>query len=142
MTEDEIHEYGISINQMKKVFTFFNTPVKLYSFQCQLIYRFEPNNYKNGHTMNILVAMMKQTRVYPINANQDRLSQLKHEKTLELTASSIFLINDRDEPPKYRMSHIDELLKMTGEEYYLIHTDNNLNEVLFQLKKVGYELYI
>ena len=37
-------------------------------------------------------------------------------------------------------SHIDELLKMTEhDEYNLIHKDNNMNEVLFQFRKVGYE---
>ena len=63
---------------------------------------------------------------------------------LELTASNTFLINDRDEPPKYIMfSNIDELLKMKDEtEYYLIHKENNLNDVLFQFKQVGYEPYI
>ena len=28
------------------------------------------------------------------------------------------------------------------EEYNLIHKENNLNEILFQFKKVGYEPYI
>ena len=144
MTEDEIHQYGISINQMKKVFTFFNIPVKLYDFQCQLIYRFEPNNYKHGHKMKIFVAMIKNNHVYPINANQDRLRQLKHETPVELTVSSNFFISDRDEPPKYIMfSNIDELLQMKDQdEYYLIHKENNLNDVLFQFQKVGYEPYI
>ena len=144
MNEDEIHEYGISINQMKKVFTFFNIPVKLYNFQCQLLYRFEPNDFKNGRRKTIFVAMIKNNHVYPINANQDTLAQLKHVKPLELTASSNFYINDRDEPPKYKMfGHIDELLKMTDEEeYFLIHKDNDLNEVLFQLKQARYDPYI
>ena len=40
-------------------------------------------------------------------------------------------------------SHIDELLKLTDQdEYYLIHKGNNLTEVLYQFKKVGYEPYI
>ena len=40
-------------------------------------------------------------------------------------------------------SHIDELLKLTDQdEYYLIHKDNNMTEVLYQFKKVGYEPYI
>ena len=76
-TEDDIHEYGISINQMEKVFKFFNIPVKLYNFQCQLIYRFEPNDFKNGRRKTIFVAIIKNNHVYPINANQDRLCQLK-----------------------------------------------------------------
>ena len=57
-TEEDIHEYGISINQMEKVFKFFNIPVKLYNFQCQLIYKFEPNDFKNGRRKTIFVAII------------------------------------------------------------------------------------
>ena len=42
-TEEEIHEYGISINAMKKVFQFFNLPVKLYDYRSQLIFQFIPS---------------------------------------------------------------------------------------------------
>ena len=140
-TEEDIHEYGISINQMEKVFKFFNIPVKLYNYRCQLIYKFEPNDFKNGRRKTIFVAFIKNNHVYPINANQDRLCQLKVGDQYCAKASSNFLITDKTEPPKFKMfSHIDELLKMTEhEEYNLIHKDNNLNEVLFQFRKAGYE---
>ena len=140
-TEEDIHEYGISINQMEKVFKFFNIPVKLYNYRCQLIYKFEPNDFKNGRRKTIFVAFIKNNHVYPINANQDRLCQLKVGDQYCAKASSNFLISDKTEPPKFKMfSHIDELLKMTEhDEYNLIHKDNNLNEVLFQFRKVGYE---
>ena len=89
----------------------------------------------------MVIAIIKNNHVYPINANQDRLCQLKGEKDISARASSNFYITDRTEPPKFKMfSHIDELLKMTEhEEYNLIHKDNNLKEVLFQFKNVGYE---
>ena len=73
MTDDEIHEYGISINHMKKVFSFFNIPVKLYNFQCQLIYKYEPNIYKNGKNIKTFVALIKNNHVYPMNTNLERL---------------------------------------------------------------------
>jgi len=140
-TEEDIHEYGISINQMEKVFKFFNIPVKLYNYRCQLIYKFEPNDFKNGRRKTTFVAFIKNNHVYPINANQDRLCQLKVGEQYCARASSNFYITDKTEPPKFKMlSHIDELLKMTEhDEYYLIHKDNNMNEVLFQFRKVGYE---
>ena len=140
-TEDDIHEYGISINQMEKVFKFFNIPVKLYNYRCQLIYKFEPNNFKNGRRKTIFVALIKNNHVYPINANQDSLCQLKVGEQYCAKASSNFYITDKTEPPKFKMfSYIDELLKMTEhEEYNLIHKDSNLNEILFQFRKAGYE---
>ena len=66
------------------------------------------------------------------------------EKCLDIKVSKNFYITDKTAPPKYKMfSHIDELLKLTDQdEYYLVHKDNNLMEVLYQFKKVGYEPYI
>ena len=144
-TEEDIHEYGISINNMKKVFQFFNLPVKLYNYQCQLIFQYFPSNYTKRHSKRIFTALIKNNHIYPINANQDRLSQVDgKEKSLDIKVSKNFYITDKTAPPKYKMfSHIDELLKLTDQdEYYLIHKDNNLMEVLYQFKKVGYEPYI
>ena len=144
-TEEDIHEYGISINNMKKVFQFFNLPVKLYNYQCQLIFQYFPPNHDKGHRKRIFTALIKNNHIYPINGNQDRLFQLEGgKKSLDIKASKFFFITDRTEPPKYKMfSHIDELLKLTDkDEYYLVHKDNNLTEVLYQFKKVGYEPYI
>ena len=144
-TEEDIHEYGISINNMKKVFQFFNLPVKLYNYQCQLIFQYFPSDYGRGHRKRIFTALIKNNHIYPINANQDRLSQVDgKEKSLDIKVSKNFYITDKTAPPKYKMfSHIDELLKLTDQdEYYLIHKDNNLMEVLYQFKKVGYEPYI
>ena len=143
-TEEDIHEYGISINNMKKVFQFFSIPVKLYNYQSQLIFQYIPSNYGNGHRKRIFTALIKNNHIYPINANQERLCQLSGQPSFEFTASKNFYITDKTEPPKYKMfSHIDELLKLTGkDEYYLVHKDNNLTEVLYQFKKVGYEPYI
>ena len=139
-----MHEYGISINNMKKVFQFFNIPVKLYDCQCQLIFQYFPPHHDKGHRKRIFTAIIKNNHIYPINANQDRLCQLNGERAIDFTASKNFYITDKTEPPKYKMfSHIDELLKLTDQdEYYLIHKDNNLTKVLYQFKKVGYEPYI
>ena len=143
-TEEDMHEYGISINNMKKVFQFFNIPVKLYDAHCQLIFQYFPPHHDKGHRKRIFTAIIKNNHIYPINANQDRLCQLNGERAIDFTASKNFYITDKTEPPKYKMfSHIDELLKLTDQdEYYLIHKGNNLTEVLYQFKKVGYEPYI
>ena len=143
-TEEDMREYGISINNMKKVFEFFNLPVKLYNYQCQLIFQYIPDGYKHNKK-RIFTALLKNNHIYPINGNQDRLFQLEGgKKSLDIKASKNFYITDKTEPPKYKMfSHIDELLKLTDkDEYYLVHKDNNLTEVLYQFKKVGYEPYI
>ena len=143
-TEDDIHKYGISINQMKPIFKFFSIPVKLYNCECQLLFQYIPDNYKNNRHTQIFTGMIKNNHIYPINANWDRLNHLDVSDPKELKVSSNFYINDMDEPPTYKIfSHIDELLKLTEDDRYnLIHVDNNLNEVLFQLKGAGYEPFV
>ena len=144
MSEDEIHERGIDTYKMTKVFEFFNIPVKLYNAGLGLYYEFIPKKYKHDRHTQIFVALIKNNHVYPINSNWDRLSQLKTIDSLKFKASSNFYINDMDEPPTYKcFSHIDELLQLTEEDrYHLIHVDNNLTEVLYQLKYAGYEPFI
>ena len=48
MSEEEFINNGASVNQMDKVFKFFNIPVRLYNFIGNLIYEYNPNNYLNG----------------------------------------------------------------------------------------------
>ena len=143
-TEEEIHREGISTIQMQPVFQFFNIPVKIYNCEARPVYEFIPNKYKHDRHTNIFTGMIKNNHLYPINANWDRLNQMKELKPFELKASTNFYINDTDKPPVYKIfSHIDELLKMTDEdEYHLIHIDNNMTEVLYQLKDAGYEPYV
>ena len=89
-TEEDMHEYGISINNMKKVFQFFNIPVKLYDCQCQLIFQYFPPHHDKGHRKRIFTALIKNNHIYPINANQDRLCQLNGERAIDFTASKNF----------------------------------------------------
>ena len=90
-TEEDIHEYGISINAMRKVFQFFNLPVKLYNYQCQLIFQYIPDGYKHNRK-RIFTALIKNNHIYPINGNQDRLFQLDGEKRrIDIKASNFFL---------------------------------------------------
>ena len=96
-TEEDMHEYGISINNMKKVFQFFNIPVKLYDCQCQLIFQYFPPHHDKGHRKRIFTALIKNNHIYPINANQDRLCQLNGERAIDFTASKNFYITDKTE---------------------------------------------
>ena len=48
MTEDEFINTGATINQMDKVFKFFNILVRLYNFTGSLIYEYNPDNYEKG----------------------------------------------------------------------------------------------
>ena len=89
-TEEEIHREGISTIQMQPVFQFFNIPVKKYNCVARPVYEFIPNKYKYDRHTTIFTGMIKNNHLYPINANWDRLNQLKDLKPFELKASPNF----------------------------------------------------
>ena len=67
-----------------------------------------------------------------------------NEEGFKAPTTGRFYITDRDEPIKYRMfDNIDGLLKMRDEEEYaLIHSENDMVKVFYQLTEAGYKPYI
>ena len=53
----------------------------------------------------MFLALNKNNHVYPINKNLEKLSHLQDEKDVSLSAPSNFYINDKTEPPKFKMSY-------------------------------------
>ena len=143
MSDEEFVEKGTSINQMEVVFEHFNIPVRLYNFNTELIYRYDPER-RSTHRVRTFMGLVKNNHIYTMNYKLDSLSHITSPDTFELNASQHFYISDKEEPVKYQsFKHIDELLQMTEEEEYnLIEVYNDLPKVLYQLKSAKYEPYV
>ena len=144
MTEEEFINTGATINQMDKVFKFFNIPVRLYNFTGALIYEYNPENYEKGR-VKIFRGLVKNNHIYLLNHDLDTLRQIQpKDKYNAFITTSKFYITDRTEPVEYKMlDNVDELLNMTDkEEYALIHSDNDLVKVFHQLNEAGYKPHI
>ena len=63
MTEEEFINTGATINQMDKVFKFFNIPVRLYNFTGALIYEYSPDNYEKGRVKTFR-GLVKNNHIY------------------------------------------------------------------------------
>ena len=129
----------------KRSFTFSIYQLNFMTIAVSWFFNSSHPDYGNGHRKRIFTALIKNNHIYPINANQDRIIPFERWGIrLRLQCIQNFYLTDRTEPPKYKMfSHIDELLKLTDEdEYYLIHKNNDMIDVLYQFKKAGYEPYI
>ena len=115
MTEDEYIEKGATINQMENVFKYFNIPVRLYTFNNEVIYRHDPET--RTHTrIATFNALVKNNHIYTMNYDLKSVYQKKQieEKS---TVSQNYYLNDREVPVKYiAFDNIDELLKLTDEE--------------------------
>ena len=143
MTEEEFINTGATINQMDKVFKFFNIPVRLYNFTGALIYEYNPDNYEKGQ-VKIFRGLVKNNHIYLLNHDLETLRQIQPKHKYNAFTTSKFYITDRTEPIEYKMfDNVDELLKMTDkEEYALIHSDNDLVKVFHQLNEAGYKPHI
>ena len=143
MTEEEFINTGATINQMDKVFKFFNIPVRLYNFTGALIYEYNPDNYEKGR-VKIFRGLVKNNHIYLLNHDLETLRQVQPKDKYNAFTTSKFYITDRTEPIEYKMfDNVDELLNMTDkEEYALIHSDNDLVKVFHQLNEAGYKPHI
>ena len=144
MTEEEFINNGASINQMDKVFQFLNIPVRLYNFTGGLIYQHNPKDYEKGR-VKMFRGLVKNNHIYLLNHDLNTLRQMQaNEEGFKAPTTSRFYITDRNEPIKYKMfDDVDDLLKMRDEEEYaLIHSDNDMVKVFFQLNEAGYKPYI
>ena len=143
MTEDEFINTGATINQMDKVFKFFNIPVRLYNFTGALIYEYNPENYEKGR-VKIFRGLVENNHIYLLNHDLDTLRQVQPKDNYNAFTTNKFYITDKTEPVEYKMfDNVDERLNMTDkEEYALIHSDNDLVKVCHQLNEAGYKPHI
>ena len=142
MTEEEIINTGATINQMDKVFKFFNIPVRLYNSTGALIYEHNPDNYEKGR-VKIFRGLVKNNHTYFLNHDLDTIRQIQPKDKYNAFTTSEFYITDRTEPIEKKNNNVDELLNMTDkEEYALIHSDNDLVKVFHQLNEAGYKPHI
>ena len=116
MNEEEFVEKGASINQMDVVFQHFNIPARIYDFNCQIIYRNDPET--RAHTRILTFnALVKNNHIYTINYGIASLRQIAKSDEFEFNTSSKYYLNDRTEPMKYKaFDNIDELMKLNEEE--------------------------
>ena len=126
MTEEEFINSGATINQIDKVFKFFNIPVRLYIFTGALFYEYNPDNYEKGR-VKIFRRLVKNNHIYLLNHDLDILRQIQSKDKYNAFITSKFFIADRIESIEYKIfDNIDELLNMTDkEEYALIYSDKS-----------------
>ena len=76
MTEEEFINNGASINQMDRVFKFFNIPVRLYNFTGGLIYQHDPKDYEKGR-VKMFRGLVKNNHIYLLNHDLNTLRQMQ-----------------------------------------------------------------
>ena len=133
---------GASINDMEKVFKEYNIQVRIFNFFSKLIYNFDPE--KRNHHIKTFYAMVKNNHIYVLNHDLKSIQQKQVCDIPVVQASTDYYINERDEPPKYKMiQNVNEILKIKTDdetnEVYIVLENNDLTEALFKLISSGYE---
>ena len=101
-----------------------------------------------NHHHKTLYCLVKGDHVYTLNNNLKELQQKAEEDRMILKASDSYFIKEDQTVPIFRMiDGIDDIIKVDKEvensketvEIKLIHKNNNLTELIYNLKESGYE---
>ena len=146
---DDFYSKGASISDMDKVFREFNIPARIYDQFLNPIYRHDPE--KSSFHIKPFFALVKNSHIYTFNEDIKSLEQTggKERKTGIVKATTDYHLNEKDEPPEYRMfRHTDDLLKLIepvkpkSKEIvtkYVVPERNNLTEIFVEMVGAGYE---
>ena len=147
---DDFYSKGASISDMDKVFREFNIPARIYDQFLNINYRHDPE--KSNFHIKPFFAMVKNSHIYTFNEDIKSLEQTGGKgKNLIVKATTDYHLNEKEEPPEYKMFRCaDDLLKYVeppkakGEKKetvtkYMIPENNNLTEIFFEMVGAGYE---
>ena len=145
LSEDEFIKHGTSIRKMENVFEAYGIPARIFDFNCNLIYKYDPPSH--AHRIKTFNGLVKNKHIYVLNHDLKSLKQGERgddEKQLSVKVSDNYYINDREEPRECKMiDSIQDLLQLKDkDEYILIHRDNDLPKLLHDFKQSGYEPFV
>jgi hypothetical protein len=148
-TEETIKE-GMTIEEALPFFQQYKLKLRVFDVFYKLIYRYDPvvPNFNNKP----FYCLTDGNHIYTLNHNLERLAQKQDEETSEyqVYASPDFRTRDKEEMhPDHRMiEHINDIINILREEeakpsekqevVYLIHKDDDLEAVLWQLHAAKY----
>jgi hypothetical protein len=144
-TEEDIKE-GVSINEIVPFFEKYNLQLRVFDDFMKPVFTYDPP--KRDHNFKSVFCMVKNGHVYTLNDNLKELQQKNNPDEFDLKVSSTFYIREDKTVPIFRMiDNIDDIVKIVKEmsdittktEVKLVHKQNNLTELLYNLKEVGYE---
>ena len=146
---DDFYSKGASISDMDKVFREFNIPARIYDQLLNLIYRHDPETSK--YNVKTFFALVKNSHIYTFNEDIKSLEQTggKREISTIVKATTDYHLNEKEEPPEYKMfGSADDLLKFVEPlnpkkkeviTKYMVAERNNFTEIFFQMVRAGYE---
>ena len=117
---------------METVFQQFKIPSRIYGCCNKLIYKCDPNI--NSRRIKPFYAMVKNRHIYALNHDLKSIQQKQLiTKIPTVKASTAYYINEREEPPLYKMiRNIHDILSIEvdekAKEVYLVSEDNKLSE--------------
>jgi predicted transcriptional regulator len=139
---------------LKDILPFFekyNLFLRVYDCFGKLVHRHDPLTYDNNNKK--MYCMIKGNHVYTLNHNLKSLNQKieDDDDTFKVKVHTDYYIKEDKEPIPCRMfENIDDLLKIFKEKQEnksdkekeiinLILKDNDLSQLVFELKEAGYE---
>ena len=99
---ENFSETGATIKEMEAVFKKFNIQVRIFNIVNEVIYIFEPE--KGNHHIKAFYAMVNNNHIYTLNYDLSKIQQKQLiTKLPTIKAHTDYYINEREEPPQYKM---------------------------------------
>ena len=144
-TEENIKD-GIKLPELVMFFEKYNLQLRVINEFGKIIYKYDPEKRNRHH--KAMFCMVKGNHIYTLNCDIKSLEQ-NQNKELEtvVTASSECITYEEAAPSPCKMiSNINDILKLAKEFdseektiINLIHQNDDLVEIFYELKNVGYE---
>jgi hypothetical protein len=146
-TEETVKD-GISVNHILPFFKKYNLQLRVFDEFMRPILKYDPE--KPSHHHKVLYCLVKGNHVYTLNNNLKELQQKINavEDKMVIKASENYYIKEDPVVPNFKMiDGIDDIIKVVRDlnnskdsvEIKLIHKNNNLTELIYNLKESGYE---
>ena len=148
-TEDTIKS-GLSIDDMRPFFVKFKLSVRVFDKFYKLVFRYDPPVRNNNN--KTLYCMMDGNHIYTLNHDIKKLEQhLDVDLDYEIKPSSDYKVKKDDDDEQtidhIMISTIDDIITILNKfedskeekTIYLIHKDDNLTAMLYNLLEKGYQ---
>lgn len=143
-TEENIKD-GIKLPELKMFFEKYNLQLRVINEFGKVIYKYDPEKRNRHH--KAMYCMVKGNHIYTLNCDIKSLEQNQDKEAVVVRASSECITYEDATPNQCKMiSNINDIIKIAqdfeSEEksiVNLIHQNDDLVEIFYELKNVGYE---
>ena len=143
-TEEEVKQ-GLSIEDVMPFFVKYRLQLRVFDKFYKVVHKYDPPN--RNHHNKAMFCLVTDGHVYTLNHMRSRLEQFEDEEADQVhrveVGENYLVREDAEAKPARMIDNIDDILRILKEKsddsfVKLIHREDNLTDLLYQLTDAGY----